>query len=1002
MKNMTFTTIAIFLLLGFWPEPAVVQAGSADLEVGMSYHGFKLLSDQEIKEIGARAKIFEHEKTGARLMKLECDDDNKVFSISFKTPPNGDYGIPHIMEHSVLNGSKKFPVKSPFDILVKGSLNTYLNAFTMSDSTMYPVASRNRKDFFNLMNVYLDAVLNPMIYDEPKIFAQEGWHYSLENKDAELKYNGIVYNEMKGAFSSPGQMLAYIISKKLFPDSPYGYSSGGYPEAIPELTQKTFLDFHRKYYHPSNSYIGLYGDGDLLEELKFINDNYLSKFDKSKADTSIALQKPFQAPKELSGEYPVASSESTQDKTYLSLDFVAGTSADPGLCMSFDVLSEVLVDLPASPMRKALLDAGIGKDVYATYDDIKQGVFSIVAKNANPEDKDKFKQVVFDTLKRVVKEGLDKKDIEGVINRKEFNLREADFGGMAKGLVYGYIALQTWMFADDPIKTLAYEDHLSVIRKALDSNYLESLIEKHLLNNPHRLLTVLTPKPGMEDEYNKKRKDKLLKIKTSFSDKEIEALVKQTQELKAYQTRPDKPEDLAKIPMLSLADLDKQEEKIELAERSMDGTQVLHFEHSTNGIIYLQLLFDAQTVPQELIPHAKLLVSLLSKLDTAKYDYGEADTQLNIHTGGLNFSLQSYLDIKDGKAYHPKLVASAKVLTPKFEKLTELIGEIITQTRFDNIKRLKEVINERNSDLQSAARGNGNSLATTRLASYLSQVGRYDELTRGLTHIHFVSQLAKDFDKNATNLMADLEMVAGLLFNKQNLIIGVTCSAEDYKVFEAKMPGFLAQLGTRKLEPQKYDFAQDKKNEGLLSASKVQYVVKGANFRDLGHAYSGQLMVLSQILSRDYLTQKIRVEAGAYGAWSAFGRSGLSYLASYRDPHLAKTLKTYDNTIDYLKKFDASETEMTRYIIGTISRRDRPKTASQKGRAAVSLYLHKISQADLQKTRDEILVTRKEDIRSFSKMMEDFLKNSVICVYGNEKKLKEHKKLFDELVKVID
>jgi presequence protease len=1002
MKLKMHRGLSVFFAAGILLCTPALRAEPKEMKVGKSYHGFKLNKVHEVKEIGAVAKIFEHKKSGARLMKLECNDDNKVFAIAFKTLPNGDHGIPHILEHSVLNGSKKFPVKSPFVILIKGSLNTFLNAFTSSDWTMYPVASQNQKDFFNLMDVYLDAVFNPMIFSEPKIFAQEGWHYSLEKKEDELKYNGIVYNEMKGAFSSPSRVLDYIVGKNLFPDTIYGYSSGGFPDAIPELTYKNFLDFHRKHYTPANSYITLYGDGDTLEELKFINKNYLSKYKKSKRAITIALQKPFKELKEVTGEYPLASSESIKDKTYLSLDFVAGGGAQPELTMSLEVLTEVLVDLPASPVRKALLKAGIGKDVYATYNNTKQGVFSIVAKNANPEDKDKFRQVVFDTLKRVVKQGLNKKDIEGVINRTEFVMREADYGGFPKGLVYGYLSLRSWMFADDPILTLEYEKSLKKVREALTSNYLEGLIKKHLLNNPHALLTMVKPKPGLEDEYTKKLKDKLQKIKASFSEAKIDELVKQTKELKEYQVREDKPEDLAKIPMLALKDLGTQETKLEVAEREVGGTKVLFFEQPTNGIIYLQLMFDARTVPQELIPHAKLLARLLAKLDTAKFGYGEIDTELNIHTGGLAFSLQSYLDIKDGKAYYPKFSASSKVLTPKFEKLMELTGEIITSTKLNNQKRLKEVINERNSELQSMARGSGVNLAIYRLASYLSQSGHFSELTGGLTHVQFISQLVKNFDENVTNLTADLQMVAGILFNKQNLIIGVTCSADDYKVFEKNITGLLGRLGDKKLGPQKYDFAQDTKNEGLLSASKVQYVIKGTNFRDLGYEYKGSLDVLRQILSRDYLTQKIRVQGGAYGAWSAFGRSGFSYLASYRDPHLKKTIEIYDNAVDYLKKFEVSEDEMTRYIIGTIARRDQPKTPAQKGRAAISYKLSNVNHADRQKTRDEILATRQADIQALSKMLGDMLKKSVICVYGNEKKLKENEKIFGGLIKVID
>ncbi|MBN2495873.1 MAG: insulinase family protein [Deltaproteobacteria bacterium] len=1002
MRSLTIrASLCSLSLLGLLLGHTDARAGEA-WKPGQTYHGFELIRDQVIPEIGSRALIFEHKKSGARLMKLECKDDNKVFSIAFKTLPNGDHGIPHILEHSVLNGSEKYPVKSPFDILAKGSLNTFLNAFTSSDWTMYPVASRNKKDFRNLMDVYLDAVFHPRIYVEPKIFLQEGWRYHLESKDAELGYNGVVYNEMKGAFSSPERVLDYVVCKNLFPDTIYGYSSGGHPDAIPELSYETFLAFHRKYYHPENSYISLYGDGDTLAELAFIDEHYLSSYERTGARPRIGLQKPFEALREVRAEYPVAKSESTDDKTFLSLDFAAGGGAQAELTMALEILAEVLVALPAAPVRRALLEAGIGKDVYATYDNTKQGVFSIVVKNAEPRDKDRFKQVVFDTLRRVVEQGLDKRDIEGVLNRTEFSLREADYGSFPKGLVYGYIAQRSWMFADDPIRSLAYEKLLAATRQALTSRYLEELIAKHLLANPHALLTVVEPRPGLEDEHARKLEAKLAEVKASLSDRELEALVEQTRALKAYQARPDKPEDIAKIPMLTLADLDSRDEKLEVRERSVGGTRVLFFEHPTNGIIYLQLLFDARTVPQELIPHAKLLASLLGKLDTAERGYGELDTELNIHTGGVDFDLQTFLDVVDGKAYDPRLVASAKVLTPKLDKLVALLAEILTRTRFDRVQRLREVIGERNSELQSMARSSGHSLAISRLGSYLSEMGRYDELAGGLTQIQFVSRLAGRFDRDASDLIADLDMVAKLLFRRQGLIIGLCCSAEDYAAFEKQIPALLARMGEEKRAPQAYRFAAQGKNEGLLSASKVQYVARGANFRDLGYAFSGKLNVLRQILSQDYLYQKIRVQGGAYGAWSSFGRSGFALLSSYRDPHLEKTLQAYDGAVDYLKAFDASETEMTRFIIGTIAQRDRPKTPAQKARLATFFHLSKISHADRQKAREEILATRRDDIRAFAKLIEDVLAKSVICVYGNEEKLKADEKRFESLVKVIE
>ncbi|HUU01414.1 MAG TPA: insulinase family protein [Myxococcota bacterium] len=993
----------LFLILagGLLFSMALFAAGPKVYEVGKTYHGFKLVAKRAVREIGAQALIFEHKKSGARLLKLAAADDNKTFCISFETLPDSDGGMPHILEHSVLNGSRKFPVKSPFEILVKGSLNTFLNAMTSSDFTMYPVASRNRKDFFNLMDVYLDAVFHPMILTEPRIFKQEGWRLELPAADAELAYNGIVYSEMKGAFSAPPRLMDYVVYKNLFPENTYGYESGGLPASIPDLTYSKFLAFYKKYYHPSNSYITIYGDGDTDGELVFVN-NYLKDFKRSKDKVTLKTQKPFEKMKRVEADYSIAAGEDSKGKTFLSLNFVAGGAAETDLGMALDVLTSVLVDLPAAPVRRALQKAGIGKDVYATYDDIKQGVFSIVVKNADAGDRDGFEKVVFDTLKQVVKDGLDKKDIEGVINRTEFRLREADYGGFPKGLFYTYYALRPWMFSGKPLAPLEYEKTLKKVRTALCERYLEGLIQKHLLDNPHAVLAVVKPRPGMEEENQKKIEAKLTKIKASMTKKQIEELVEQTKELKAYQSAPDKPEDIAKIPMLTLADLDTKTEKLDVAESELDGVRVLHFPYQTNGIIYLRLMFDARVVPREMISYMPLLAHVLGQMDTAGYSYGQIDTELNIHTGGLSFGVETFPDFTDQAVFHPKFLAAAKVLTPKFGKLLELEGEVIENTRFGDKNRLHEVVGELNSRLQSLARGNGNYLAASRLASYLSANGNYQELTGGLSYIKFIASKMKALDAGADDLIADLQMLTGMVFNRRNLTIGVTCSAEDFKVFKKNIHLLLNRLADKQLDQQDLAIEANRANEGLLAASKVQYVQKGADFHKLGYEFSGKLVVLRQILSRDYLTQAIRVLGGAYGAWAVFGRDGLGYLASYRDPNLTKTVKAFDGAVDFLKNFKASDREMTRFIIGTIAGIDQPKTPAGMGRAAVSCYLRHIKEADRQKERDEVLATRQKDIQGFAKMVEDILKNAAICVYGNEKVLRDNKGLFGALVKVAD
>lgn len=507
----------------------------AEYKKGETYHGFKLLEKRFVKEVNAECLYFEHVKSGARVLKFATNDPNKTFGIGFKTVPETDCGTPHIIEHSVLNGSKNFPVKSPFDVLSKGSLKTFLNAFTGSDRTFYPFASMNEKDYFNLMHVYLDAVFNPLMYSDTRILRQEGWHYELESKDAPLIYKGVVYNEMKGAFSSPTRELNYQISRNLFPDNGYQYSSGGYPAAIPKLTHEAFVNFHKKYYHPVNSHIILYGDADLDKELSFIDSEYLSKYEKSGSRPVIPIQKPFTAMKEVTSYYSIGEGDKIQNQTYLTLNFVVGLNSDQALVMALNVLSDVLVNQEAAPVRLALQKAGIGQDVSAWVNDIQQNVFQIMVQNANPGDKEKFREIVMNTLREASEKGLDKKAIEGTINRMEFSLREGD--DAQKGLTYGFQALPGWFFADDPFLTLEYEKPLARVKTALTGNYLESVIREHIINNPHSLLLALEPKPGLEKENNEKITKELAEYKKSLSPKEIDSLVNATRELIAYQKR---------------------------------------------------------------------------------------------------------------------------------------------------------------------------------------------------------------------------------------------------------------------------------------------------------------------------------------------------------------------------------------------------------------------------------------------------------------------------------
>ncbi|WP_291855810.1 insulinase family protein [Marinilabilia sp.] len=993
MKNMIFL-VAITTMISMWS----CSDGPTHKE-GEVYNGFKLIENRFVEEVNANCLYFEHEKSGARLIKIATDDANKVFAVSFKTLPQHDYGTPHIIEHSVLNGSENFPAKSPFDILRKGSLNTFLNAMTGSDFTTYPIASMNNKDYFNLMHVYMDAVFNPLLHTDPRILKQEGWHYELDDVDDEITYKGVVYNEMKGAYSDPERQMDYYSYKMLFPDNTYGVSSGGYPEAIPDLTYEYFKNFHKTYYHPSNSFVLLYGDADLDKELEFLDRAYFSKYEKQEKKLEIPIQEPLAEKKTIEKSYSVPEGTDTIDKTFLGYYFVAGLNTNQELTMALDILSEALVNHESAPLRLAIQEAGIGKDIYSYVDDSKQNVLQINVQNANPEDKEKFEEVVSNTLKKVAQEGFEEEMIEGIVNRMEFRLREGDTS--YKGLMYLFSLKNSVLFSDDIFDGIEFEKPLANVKEGIKTGMLQKIVQDYMIDNPHALMMVFKPQPGLENEMAAKTKAKLAEYKASLSDEELQKLVEETKALKEYQQAEDAPEAVATIPMLSLSDISKDVQWYEVAEKSVDDIPVLHFEDFTNDIIYANFFFDLRTLPSELIPYANLMSQLLGKMNTENYDFGELDNALNIHTGGFYTYLNSYLENDSDEKLIPKLRITTKATIDKTGKLFELLDEILNNTKFDDTERLKELLVRHHSQVESQAKNYGIGVAMNRLTSYFKNSGMFNEITNGLTYYDFVTDLTENFDSKNEEIIANLQKVASLLFTKQNMVAGITCSSDNYTTYQSAFSEFLAELPNEEVSMNQWVFDLEPKNEGLMSSSLVQYVTKGYDFKKLGYEWDGKMEVLNQVLSTDYLQTQIRVMGGAYGGWAQVSPSGTLMFASYRDPNLTETLENFDAGAEYLKTFEADSTEMTRYIIGTISNLDYPTTASQRGTIAMSNYFKKETKEKLQKERNAVLNTTAEDISSYADMISDVMSQNIICVYGNDQKIKENQELFYDVRQVV-
>lgn len=962
---------------------------------------YEVLKEEKLRGIHSDGFLLRHKKSGARVLLIENDDDNKVFSIGFRTPPSDSTGVPHIMEHSVLCGSKNFPAKDPFVELVKGSLNTFLNAMTYPDKTVYPVASCNDKDFRNLMHVYMDAVLYPNIYEHEEIFRQEGWSYQLESVESDLEYNGVVYNEMKGAFSSPEGVLDRVILNTLFPDTCYANESGGDPDAIPNLTYGQFLDFHRTYYHPSNSYIYLYGDMDMEERLQWLDQEYLCHYDVKEVDSRIRYQEPFEKIKELSIPYSIASDEPEEENTYLSWSKVIGTSLERELYLAFEILDYALLSAPGAPLKKALTDAGIGKDIMGSYDNgIYQPIFSVIAKNADERQKQEFIGTIEDVLSGIVEKGIDRKALEAGINYHEFRYREADFGNYPKGLMYGLQMMDSWLYDDerpfihiDAVQTFEY------LKKQIGTGYYEELIQKYLLANTHGAIVIVKPERGRTARMDAELSEKLKGYKESLSAKEAEELVAATKRLEDYQSAPESEDALNRIPILRREDISREIAPIFNEEMDLAGVPVVFHEIETNGIGYADVMFDLSGILEEDLPYVGILQSVLGIIDTEGYEYGELFNEINVHTGGIGTSLELYNDVTKvrEKAFRATFEIKGKALYPKLSRTFEMMGEILAASKLDDTKRIKEILDMLKSRLLMKFQSSGHTTAALRALSYASPSARFKDMTSGIAFYEKVEELTGSFEEEKDRISMKLQELARAIFRPDNMMLSFTAARSGLTGLKEELAGLRERLFKETPADTPCIVHCEKKNEGFKTASKVQYVARAGNFIDNGASYTGGLQILKVILSYDYLWQNVRVKGGAYGCMSNFTRVGDGYFVSYRDPNLGKTNEVYEGVVPYLEGFTVTERDMTKYIIGTMSNIDQPMTPAAKGDRSMNLYMNKVSADMIREERNQILDATQDDIRSLSRVAEAILKAGQFCVIGSEEKIEEERELFQTI-----
>lgn len=964
---------------------------------------YEILDEHRVEDVQSDGFILRHKKSGARIAILSNNDDNKVFYIGFRTPPEDETGVPHIIEHTTLCGSKKFPVKDPFIELAKGSLNTFLNAMTYPDKTVYPVASCNDQDFKNLMDVYLDAVFNPNITKYEEIFKQEGWHYELTGKDDELKINGVVYNEMKGAYSSPDEVLSSQIYRSLFPDNTYSKDSGGNPEYIPKLTYEAYLDFYHKYYHPSNSYIYLYGDMDVVERLEWLDKEYLSLYDYKKVNSEINKQPAFDEIKNVEAQYSITMDDSQENKTYLSYNRVVGDTLDEMLYQAFDVLDYALVSSPGAPVKQALIDAGIGDDVYGSYDaGILQPVFSFVAKNANASQADEFESIIENTLKEVVKTGINKQALLAGINSSEFKFREADFGQFPKGLLFGLNCLDSWLFDDmKPFIHLECLGTFAKLRKAVDTDYFEKLIQEYLLDNTHGSSVTVKPKRGLGNEREEALAKELSDYKASLSDEEIKKLIEDTEHLKKYQEEPSSDEDLRKLPMLTRADMKKNAMPFSNIEDELLDVKVVRHDIESNGIDYISFLFDAGDFAQSELGYLGFFTNALGLVSTERYSYTDLANATNIYTGGISTGTASHPDIKDRNNFVFKFEVKLKVLEKNLDKALELMEQMLLSSDFTDTKRLGELVAQIKARLQANLSSSGHLVAAMRSMSSFSRYALYQDELKGVAFYRSICCIEKELSESPKSVSDKLAAIAKKLFARNRMLISFTGNNEAYGNAKPSLEKVIAGFNKMSAVGNQAEVHFNTAKEAFIDASQIQYVAKTGDFICEGYEYTGALRLLRIILSYDYLWINVRVKGGAYGCMNTFLRSGESYFVSYRDPNLSDTLDVYDRIPEYIKSFSPDERDMTKYIIGTFSALDTPMNPEAKGSRSLSAYLEGITYEQIQKERNEILNAQPEDIRRLADLVEAVLKKDSICVIGNENMIKESAGLFENVEKLI-
>jgi len=958
--------------------------------MGAGHEAFELVKEELIRELKTEARFYRHARTGAELLSLSNEDENKVFGVAFRTPPEDSTGVAHILEHAVLCGSRKYPVKEPFVELLKGSLKTFLNAFTYPDKTCYPVASQHVQDFYNLVDVYLDAVFHPRL--TPFVLRQEGWRLEADGPESPFKYKGVVFSEMKGSYSSPDSLLAEYSQHSLFPDVTYGLDSGGDPREIPRLTFEKFQDFHRKHYHPSNARFFFYGDDDPALRFGILNE-YLKDFDRLEVDTSIPLQPPFGAPRRVVRSFQGGNGEEKAAKGMITVNWLLPEPTRVELNMALHCLEYILLGTPASPLRKALIESGLGEDLAGAgvESELRQMYFGTGLKGVDLSDAQRIEAFIMDTLESLMRQGIDSQMVEAAFNSIEFRLRENNTGSFPRGLALMLRSLTTWLYGGDPLALLAFEKPLEAVKdRAARGPFFEKLIEERLLNNPHRTTVVLEPEPELRKREGEREREELEKLRAAMTDGEVERILEDARKLKELQDAPDPPEALATIPVLKLADLDRENKSIPLELSQHEETPLFYHDLFTNGILYLDVGLDLHTLPQEHLPYASLLGRAFVEMGTHAQDYVSLSNRIGSKTGGIHPTgvTSSVKDAKEGAVW---LFLRCKAMEERAEDLLEILKDVLLSVKLDNRERFRQMVLEEKARYERSLTPGGHQVVNLRLGAHFSEADWAAERMKGVSYLFFLRDLIRRMDEDWAAVLAVLEDMRRRLVTRGAMLLNVTVDRSAWKILEPAVASFLEALprGT----PQRASWSPEASlgNEGLILPSQVSFVGKGINLYDLGYRFHGSIMVVTRFLRNGWLWDRIRVQGGAYGAFCFFDRfSGILSFLSYRDPDISNTLEVFDGTSRYLESLDWNDLSVLhKNIIGAIGEIDAYRLPDAKGYIAMLRYLTGNTEDLRQRMREEVLGTGPEHFREVASALEHFREAALVKVMGAREAIEE-------------